>query len=286
MDITLYGFGYVGRAVFNFLKDHYKVQVVDPIFSEGVAELEQKYPGHRFILKFEKNLDPNILVPTAHAVIAVPTPMSEDGSCDTSIVEEVLKESPHEFYLIKSTIPPGTTERLTQETGSKICFSPEYIGEGKYQVQWWKDKGYPHPTDMKMHDFQIFGGPREVTREFVNIFQKVVGPDPKMMQTNSTTAEIVKYMENGWGGMKVTFFNEWFEICQAFGQDYNEVRELFLLDGRTERMHSAVFPKARGFGGKCFPKDINAIVKAAEKAGYSADVMKEVLRSNRKFRNE
>lgn len=278
MKITLYGFGYVGRALFEFFKDHFEIQVYDP--NIDVSQLRSQFPGHNFLNDFDA------LEKTKHALIAVPTPMRDDGSCDTSIVIDTLKKSQSEFHLIKSTVPPGTTEFLISETGKKICFSPEYIGEGKYIIQWWKDRAYPHPTDMKYHDFQIFGGEKDVTSEFIQIFQKVVGPDVKYMQTNSRTAELTKYMVNSWGAMKVTFCNEFFEIAKAFGVDYNELRELFLLDGRTERMHTSVFPDARGFGGKCFPKDVNAIVKATEAKGYHPDLIKEVLSSNKKFRNE
>ena len=207
--------------------------------------------------------------------------MGDDGACDTSIVEEILNSTDHEYYLIKSTIPPGTTEKLIEKTGKKIVFSPEYIGEGKYTTRWWDN--HPHPEDMKLHSFQIFGGERESTKEWINIFGKVLGPSCIYAQTDSRTAEFVKYMENCWGGMKVTWANEMYEMCRVLGIDYNETRELWALDGRTEKMHTMIWPDKRGFGGKCFPKDINAMVRFSEKYGYSPKLIKQVLKSNEHF---
>jgi UDPglucose 6-dehydrogenase len=90
-------------------------------------------------------------------------------------------------------------------------------------------------------------------------------------------------MCNSWGAHKVTFANEWFEIANIFGVNYDELRELFVLDTRVEKIHTAVLKSKRGFGGKCFPKDVNAIVKATEKAGYSPELLKQVLKSNDEF---
>jgi len=260
--IALYGFGYVGKSLFNFLKDHYEVVVFDPMYPEYSEKSRMK--GIK------------------HAVVCVPTPMSKDGSCDTSIVEDIFKEGLHEFYMIKSTVVPGTTARLAKETKKKIAFSPEYIGEGLYEIPFWLD--LPHPTNMKLHTFHIFGGPKNVTAEWINIWQKVAGWTARYMQTDSTTAEMVKYMENAYGAMKVTFCNEFYDIAKAFGVDYDELKELWLLDGRIGRSWTMVFPDKRGFGGKCLPKDVNGIIKHTEKQGYSADLLKAVLKTNKKFR--
>lgn len=273
--IALYGFGYVGKAVYNLLKDHYEIKIFDPGFD-----------GDGKVQNYDDMIDCEL------GIVCVPTPMGDGGAADLSIVEKTISEARQKYLLIKSTIVPGTTKRLQEMLNVNVppyihslektlCFSPEYIGEGKYQVAWWK--GYPHPTDMKYHSFQIFGGPREATNKFVELFQRVLGPDCQYWQTDSTTAELVKYMENSWGATKVIFCNEFAEIARAFGVDYRELRELFLLDGRVERMHTSVFEGKRGFGGKCYPKDVNAIVKAAEAAGYAPALLKQVLASNDEF---
>lgn len=268
--VAVIGYGYVGKAVFNFFQEHFYLTIVDPLVAYG-PEIDQKQ------LANEADL----------AVVCVPTPMGDDGSVDLSAVREVFSWLKVPLVLVKSTVPPGTIEQLEKEYPNlNIAFSPEFIGEGKYQVQWWKDKGYPHPTDMKYHDFQIFGGRKEVTTKIIPFFQKVVGPEPKMIQTNSRTAELCKYMENSWGATKVIFCHSFAKMADAMGIDYNELRELWLLDGRVERMHTAYFPDAPGFGGKCFPKDVNGIVKASEKAGFDPKILKAVLEVNKELRND
>lgn len=254
--------GYVGKAIRNVFGKHFGLALVDPAIKRDMGEQRQSAN--------ECDL----------AVICVPTPMKEGGEVDISIVEEAVVWIETPLILIKSTIPPGTVDFLKEKYGKRIVFSPEYIGQGLYTVPWWKDKGYPHPTDISYHDFQIFGGDRTDTREVLEYFKRVLGPDCKYIQTDSTTAELCKYFENAWGATKVTFCNEFAKIAGAFGVDYDELRELWLLDGRVERMHTAVFKESRGFGGKCYPKDVNGIVKASESKGYIPKLLKTVLEVN------
>jgi len=110
-----------------------------------------------------------------------------------------------------------------------------------------------------------------------------MGPHVFFAQTDAKTAEVVKYMENSWGAMKVIFANEWYDICEVHGVDYREVRELWALDSRVEKMHTAVFTDKRGYSGKCFPKDVNAIIEATKEAGYTPEVMETVKRVNKKM---
>ena len=203
----------------------------------------------------------------------------EDGFADIGIVEDAIENLKTPLILIKSTVPPGTTKALSEKyLDKKIAFSPEYIGEGKYYVPEWK---YPHPTEIKHHTFMIVGAEdRAVASAIIDLFVPVLGPDKEYIITDSTSAELTKYMVNCWGAMKVSFCNEFYDIAKLFGVDYNELRELFLKDSRTERMHTAVFPRERGFGGKCFPKDVNAIVKEARRRGYKPRVLASVLKFN------
>lgn len=258
--IAIIGYGYVGRAIGKLFANHYELRLYDPGIGKGTKEAANECDI---------------------AIVCVPTSMAKDKSCDTSIVEESIKWLKTPLILIKSAIVPGTIDRLKKKYKKRIVVSPEYIGEGNYFVPYWK---YPHPTEMKYHNFQIFGGDKKDCSEVLEYFKKVLGPDCRYHITDSKTAELTKYMENSWGATKVIFCNEFYEIAEAFGVDYNELRELFLLDTRTERMHTSVFKEARGFGGKCYPKDINGIIKASEKAGYSPKLLKEVLKSNEKFR--
>lgn len=262
--VAIIGYGYVGKAVHGFFKDHFNVLIYDigqPDISASKEEINKK---------------------ADLAVISVPTPMGKDGSADLSAIESTLAWLDTTLILIKSTIPPGTTAGLSKKHKRDIAFSPEYIGEGHYTVPFWK--GYPDPLDMKKHDFMIIGGSKKITGRILSFFKTVLGAEPRYLQTDSTTAELVKYMENSFLATKVTFCNEFFDIAKTFGVDYNELRELWLLDGRIGRSHTVVHEDKRGFGGKCLPKDVNALVKAAQKAGKDAKLLKAVLSVNDQIR--
>ena len=261
--IGIVGFGYVGQRLKRFFEygNHYEVKIYDPTDSRSDTK---------------EDINQSKL-----AVICVPTPMSEkDKSCDISIVEDVISWIETPLILIKSTIPPGTTDKLKEKTGKKICFSPEYIGEGKYFVSEWK---YPNPTNPISHTFQIIGGDKKDADEIVGVLCERLGPEKFYYIIDAVEAEIVKYMENAWGATKVSFCQEFYDLCQVFGVSYNKVREGFLLDSRVERMHTAVFPDRRKWSGKCWPKDISAIIKKAEEMGYSMNLLKQVVKSNQKY---
>jgi UDPglucose 6-dehydrogenase len=262
--VAVIGYGYVGKGVYNFFKDNLETIFYDP-HVEGSATREE-------------------INSCDLAVVSVPTPMGDDGACDLTIIEDTLGWLSVPLILIKSTIPPGTTKMLCEKTGKKICFSPEYMGEGggvPYFIPFWK---YPHPTDMKFHSFQIVGGDKKTASAILDFFGRVAGPDAKFILTDSTTAELVKYMENAFIAAKVMFCNEFFSIAESFGVEYKELRELWLLDKRVGRMYSLVYPDRRGFGGKCLPKDVNAIVKASEKVGYDPKFIKAILENNERIK--
>ncbi len=264
--VAIIGYGYVGRAMAKIFPD---ALIHDPFLKD---------------LNIKVSSQEEVNSQAKLAVVCVPTPMNKDGSCDLSAVESTLEWLKVPLILIKSTVPPGTTGKFREKyPNKKICFSPEYIGEGKYFVAPWR---YPDPKDPTKHDFMIIGGPIEDAEEIQAIFQRRLGPDKFYYLIPAKEAEMVKYMENCWGAMKVTFCNEFYEICKAFGVSYPRIREGFLLDSRTERMHTAVFPDARGFGGKCYPKDLNALIKASLEVGYDPKLLREVWESNKRFRGE
>jgi len=272
--VAVIGFGYVGKAVANFLANKYMVHIYDPFITGDIPELKNP--------KIKRETEKDAINSACEfAVISVPTPQGQDGSADLSYIEEVLSWLSAPLIMIKSTVPPGTVKKLKEKTGKRIVFSPEYIGEGNYFIPFWK--GYPDPTDMRKHEFMIVGGDRKDTSPALEYFKLIYGAEVKFVQTDSTTAELCKYMENSFLATKVTFCNEFFEIANAFGVDYDELREMWLLDGRIGRSHTAVFKDKRGFSGKCLPKDVSGIVKASEKAGFSPEFLKSALKVNEEF---
>jgi UDPglucose 6-dehydrogenase len=187
--------------------------------------------------------------------VAVPTPPKADGSCDVSAVEEVAAwVSP--VMCVKSTVPPGTVDRLAARTRKTICFSPEYVGE----TVWHPLKG------IENHGFIIVGGERAACDLVIRAYQQFLGPLPRYIITTAKTAELCKYMENAFLATKVAFVNQFYDLAQGFGVDYDELREIWLADERVGRSHTIV-TQERGYRGRCLPKDMGAIIHAAQEAG-------------------
>ena len=115
----------------------------------------------------------------------------------------------------------------------------------------------------------------------VDFFMPVTGPTKTYRMTDSRTAEMVKYMENTFYATKIAFCYEIDQICRVMEVDYNEARDLWLLDPRINPMHTAVFEtNDRPFSGKCLPKDLSALVASSRGEGYDASLLREVLSTN------
>lgn len=250
--IGIVGYGYVGKGMERLFKDHFELVIYD--IDRGTKQEINKCD----------------LV-----IICVPTKMNDNGTCDTSIVRECVMWITSPLVMIKSTIPPGTTDNLPSRGGQSICFSPEYMGESKNFTPFWK---YADPREAKMHDFVIVGGDK--ANEILNYFMKVMAVEAHYISCTAREAELVKYMENSYFATKVAFCNEFYDIAKAFNVDFKKVREMWLLDSRIDRNHTLVFEDERGFSGKCLPKDVSAIVKASEAKGYSPTILKAVLKAN------
>ena len=210
------------------------------------------------------------------AIVCVPTPMLPDGACDTSIVSEVVEGLASDLILIKSTVEPGTTERLREKSGKRIVFSPEYMGESKY----WTPPEYPDPRSPISHGFMILGGSAEDCSAVADMFLPVLGPATRFRFMSSTEAELVKYAENSFFALKVIFANELRRICELTGANYHYVRERWLADPRVGPMHTAAFKRAPGFGGKCLPKDINALAALFRRHRADSKLLDAVIHVN------
>jgi len=257
MKVGIIGYGYVGEAMERFFNKKYETWVFDG--PKGLG-LEADVNGCDL------------------AIVCVPTPMAEDKSCDTSIVEQVVEWCDAPLILIKSTVAPGTTDRLKEKYGKRIVFSPEYCGEPDY------DPGHNFATNAANEPFHIFGGAPEDTAAVVQAVSRIAGPTKTYMQVSAVEAEIIKYMENSFLGLKVVFTYEMQRICEAIGADFYKVREGWLLDPRVNKSHTMYFEdNETPFGGKCLPKDLNGIVRECEKRGYSPDLIKEALKSNERL---
>ena len=172
---------------------------------------------------------------------------------------------------MKSTIPPGSTDRINQSTTLDVCFSPEFLTEANSF------------DDFKNQTRIIIGGNPDVdcrgAKKVKQMFRKPF-PEIPIVITKSGTAEMVKYFINCFLATKVTFANEMYDVCEQSGIDYDKVCEYALLDTRIGTSHLAVpGPDGdRGFGGHCFPKDLSAMIYFASS---NTDLLTQVRSSNR-----
>ena len=196
------------------------------------------------------------------AFICVDTPYTEENPCDITEVRNALMENDAELFVIKSTILPGTTEQLRRETGKHIVFSPEYYG------------GTQHCNNFKFN-FTILGGFKTDCIKVVQLLQNVYDGTHQFKITDAKTAELVKYMENSYLAMKVSFCNQFFKIAESAGVNYEELRELFILDPRVNPSHTFVYRDKPYWDSHCLNKDVPAIAEE-----YNAQLLKDIIQFN------
>lgn len=205
--------------------------------------------------------------------VSVPTPACHDGKADISAVHEAISWITPPTC-IKSTVPPGTTQKLTQQFDKPLIVSPEYVGESAF---------HPYRASVQ-EELVILGGDRQTADLFMQAYALVLGPETKYFITDSITAELTKYMENCFFATKVAFVAQFHSLARMFGADFHQMREMWVADSRIGRSHSMVVGSP-GFGGRCLPKDLSAIIHAAENLG-GAPLLKSVRDFNALVRYE
>ncbi len=236
--IGVIGQGYVGTAIKLGFQDHYDILTYD------------KFD----LAKSTHSKISDIVDETEVIFVCVPTPMRKDGTCYTGIVEEVIREinetANGHIVVIKSTVPPGTTDKFNHEFSNvTVIFNPEFLTEENFL------------DDFKNQNRIILGGSRKGTNKLRQIYSKVF-PKATIVKTGDKHAEMVKYFTNSFLATKVSFANEMYSICEQIGIDYDKVVEYATYDERLGKSHWAVpGPDGDfGFGGHCFPKDLSAII--------------------------
>jgi UDPglucose 6-dehydrogenase len=205
--------------------------------------------------------------------VCVPTPFDKNGGFDLSCVREACgKIKGEKIIVIKSTVLPGTTENFQKEYPQhKFLFNPEFLTELTAD----QDMGYP--------DRQIVGYTKEsfsVAGDLLLILP--LAPFEKNMP--ATEAEIVKYFGNTWFAIKVAFANQMYDLCQKIGANYETIMESSSADKRIGRSHLQVWHKDyRGYGGKCLPKDIKALIQFASANGVDLKLHKTAEEINNKL---
>lgn len=209
------------------------------------------------------------------AFICVPTPLKEGTSkLDCSIVEEVVKDNPEELIIIRSTVMPGTCDKL-EKLGKNIVFIPEYLGES-----------VAHPfTDPKTRPFLIIGGRPKNRRKAIELYQTVYNANITIRQVTNYEAEVIKLAENRAIAFKVMEAQELFDVCEKAGVDYYTIREaVYGDDPRFNLYWTFVYQKKRGFNSsKCLVKDVPAFCAWAESLGYDAKLTKALVKRSNEY---
>ena len=260
MKIGIVGQGFVGNAVYQQFKKHYEVRTFD-------------------LNPMKRNTSFEDVARCDYVFLCLPTPMNSDGSCNIDIVEGVIKEIDEmgetKGIVVKSTIPPTTTEKWNEKYKTNIVFNPEFLTERNAV------------SDYRNQTRIILGGPRPTTTELKQVFSKVF-PKADIIKTNSTYAEMVKYVTNTFLSVKVSFANEIYQLCEKVGADYDKVIEYATMDERLGKSHWGVpgHDGDYGFGGHCFPKDLAALLHLTKELGTINNVLKATEETNNSVRSD
>lgn len=245
MEIKIYGYGWVGKAMHKLFPN---AHIYDP-------ELK---------LLCDKKCD--------IAIVCVPTNL-KNGKLDTSIVEKVVLNSKEDLIIIRSTVMPGTCDKLTMKK-KKVVFIPEYLGET-----------VNHPmTEQLTRPFMIVGGRHEDRRKAIELFQTVYNANIKIRQVRNYEAEIIKLSENRAIAYKIAQCQELYDACENARVDYYSIRDaVYGDDPRFNLWFSFVYPKKRGFQSKCLPKDVYGWCAWAESVGIKPELTLKMLSINEKY---
>jgi len=269
MKIGIVGNGFVGSSVaFGFSPStgcEAEIKIYDKDESKSLNTLEEVINESDFIF------------------ISVPTPSNKDGTINIDIIEDVFDEmNRHNYrkdniFLLRSTVTPGTTRNLQENCRRlRIVFNPEYLTERSAKFDFINQARF------------ILGGEKKNTDRVEKLFKWRFGESIPIIKTNYETAEMVKYMNNCYFATKVSFLNEMYQIADACGVDWDMAVEGFIRDGRIGHSHMNIpGPDGKfGFGGSCFPKDIQAMINFAEGLGVEPFVLKGTWSKNLDVRPE
>jgi UDPglucose 6-dehydrogenase len=293
MNIAVVGTGYVGLVTGTcFAETGNNVICVD-INEEKVNKMRSGivpiYEPHLDVL-FHRNIKAGRLSFTtklADAVkdakiifLALPTPPGEDGSADLSYVLGVAKDlgniiTDYKVIVDKSTVPVGTAEKVKQavlSSGSKTEFdivsNPEFLREG-YAVD-----------DFMKPDRVVIGTSSDKAKKIMEeLYKPFVRQGNPIFFMDEKSAELTKYAANAFLATKITFMNEIANLCELLGADVDMVR---IGIGSDDRIGKRFLFPGIGYGGSCFPKDVQALYKSANDAKYDFKILTSVMDVNEK----
>jgi len=253
--IGIVGNGFVGNAVHQNLKDKVDCKVFDVDSRRSLNTFEEVI-GQEFIF------------------VCLPTPMKSTGECDLSILDDFFNSLPEEVngtFIIKSTVPVGTTKKYS--TNYKVIHNPEFL-TARNAVD-----------DFGNSERNIIGGDKDLCKKFATLFEELFPNIPNII-VSSDESEAIKYFSNTFLAVKVAYFNKMYDFCEKLNLNFDLVSNGVTLDSRIGKSHSKVpgVDGDRGFGGTCFPKDLNSLVVQMEKNELDASMLKSVWEYNQQIR--
>ena len=266
MNVGIIGNGFVGNAVYQNVRDKVETKIYD-------------VDKNRSLNTFDEVLQQELIF------VCVPTPMKADGSCDLSILDKLFEDISNknlEFleertFIIKSTVPIGTTKKLAEKYPLLwIVHNPEFL-TARNAV-----------NDLAKADRTVIGGDSTLTSRVAKLYWGYVyyGEDHNIIQCSSDESEAIKYFSNTFLAYKVAYFNKVYDVCEKLGMDYKNLRKGITTDPRIGESHTQVpgIDNDRGFGGTCFPKDLNSLIHQMESHDINADMLTEVWLYNESIR--
>jgi len=262
--LGIIGNGFVGSAIASGFSLHADIKIYD---------IDVRNSTHSFLEVIESDF----------VFVCVPTPMNlETSKIDLTIMDSVFnnifesKQRQDNILIIKSTMTPGSVEKyINLYPNLNIVHSPEFLTERSARL------------DFINASRIILGGEHEHTSKVAHFFRTRF-PATKIIQTDVTTAQFIKYMNNCFFAVKVSFMNELRQAADVLNVDWESAMIGFMSDGRVGNSHLDVpgHDGSLGFGGKCFPKDLNAFMECFKQNGVDPKVMTAAWQKNLEVRKE
>ena len=261
--LGIMGLGMVGGALHRYFEQHRKFSPGHNLYGYDPAK------GHT---------DLEMLNRAEMVFICVPTPYFADDNnavtgFDLSFVRSAIGSlTGSKIVIIKSTVLPGTTEMLQVEFPKhRLLFNPEFLTESTAE----QDMNYPDRQLIGYTDYSY-----TVSGDVMQLLP--LAPFERTIRARE--AEMVKYFGNTWFSTKVVFANQMYDLCDRLDIDYDTVKESASADKRIGRSHLEVVHNGyRGYGGKCLPKDVRAIIQQGDQAGVPMDLLKKVEEINNRL---
>ena len=262
LKLGIVGHGFVGKATDWGFNKRVNKFIVDPLLNTNIEDLKKFMPEIVFI--------------------CVPTPMNDDGSQDSSIIENVIKElvlhCPNAIKVVKSTVLPSLLDEL-HKLDSKLVYNPEFLREKHANL------------DFVNSEMIIFGGDRNISTQVSNAYLRHSRCKTKEhIFTDLKTASFIKYSINTFLASKVIFFNELHSVYEKLQvkDSWESVVNTISKDSRIGGSHMNVpgHDGRKGFGGACFPKDSLALIKFAKNMDVDLNSLISSVKINNKIRSE